>query len=258
MKRHHSGNQTVAMLCAMACVAVANSLSAATVDLRVGTRDEFPIDLDGTGTETPGDLGLTSKPVMLSGAQVPPDFQLAGVTDFTVTFDATGGNLSADQGNFVEFTGLGVARQGETAAETSNLTANTSESLTVSLTSNGAPLWIAGVDIFSWRNAHPVSAVTFVGATVGGASTITGGPSITDQGRFLFDTPVLSFSMTNSSASDGLRLGALIIGDAIPEPASMAMIIVLCGAVACRRSCRRHCAVSSRRSAQPTPGSLVK
>lgn len=240
MSSHRSVCRIVALVILLICVVAGPTLSAATVDLRVGTRDEFEIDLDGTGTETPGNLGVAMQSVTLSGAQVPIEFQAEGVTDFTVTFSATGGNISADQGNFVEFTGLGVARSGETLAETSNLTANSPEALTVSLTSNGAPLWIAGVDIFSWRNSHPVSSVTFAGATVGGVATITGGPAITDEGRFLFDTPVSSFTMTNASATDGIRLGALVFGEAIPEPTTVTMLIALCSAALCRRPIRRR------------------
>jgi hypothetical protein len=195
----------------------------------VGTRDELDLDLDGPGTETAGDLGVLSDSATISGLDLPAEFVLAGVTDFTATFTATGGNLSADEGNLVEVTGLGVASDGETGAAESSLSSN-GEMISVSLSSNGAPLWISGVDIGSWRNQFPVSQVTFTGATVSGSATVVGHMDLGSTGEFFFDSPVTSFTVTNTSNNEPVRLTGLFISEiVVPEPASWILCLSAAG-----------------------------
>ena len=237
------------MTCNRAVILAVLALSVSTISqtllaaqFTVGTRDELDLDLDGAGTETPGDLGVTSAPISVFGGALPTEFTLAGVTDFTLLFTATNGNLSADQGFLVESVGIGVARDGETDSSKSSLSTDGGEALSVALTSNGAPLWITGVDISSWRNQFPVSQVTFVGATVGGSDTVTGSNTLTNFGLIEFDSPVTSVTILNTSSGDDVRLRAVLISE-VPEPTSWVLLLSAVAILGCYRR------ISSRRMA---------
>jgi len=218
------------------CALMLCAPSAQAAILTVATRDVVDLDIDGTGTETEGDLGTTLATFFLTGAEIPAEPNFAGITSITITFQAVGGNLSADPGGITPI-GIGVFSPGEsTQGDVTSLTTGNGERIDVQVSSTsinpGLQVFLTGMVLSSWRNEFPLSEATLTGATING-SNVYG--DATDADEFLpFDSLVASFGIA-SSGTDSIRLKAIgldtmLVSAAVPEPSSA--LLGLLGAIA--------------------------
>ena len=207
--------------------------------LTTATINSSDLDFDGGGSETFGDLGVSTVNFLLTGSDIPAGAEFSAITSISLTFQSGAGTtISADGGGIVP-PGIGMTHPGEFGPSVPFMNNLVGEVMTVSISStstNGDEVTLGGVEFNSWRNVFPVSEVTVSGATFdGGQTVLTGDFSSSPSPVLQFDSGVNSFSV-ESTGSDGIKMANIRLSvSPVPEPAGALFAGVAFAGLAMRR-----------------------